>query len=372
LRGPDRRRRAGARQSGASTQSKELGLSGPDDLAGSGLRYVSDEQPGIRRQRRGRGWRYTTPEGRPVQASERQRLEHLAIPPAWSDVWICTDPRGHLQATGRDAKKRKQYIYHERFRQLRDQDKFDHVVAFGEALPRIRAAVDRDLGKEGLPREKVVAAVVRLLDRTHIRVGNEEYVRQNGSYGLTTLRSRHVELDASRIRFQFRGKSGVERGVELADRRVARVIRECLELPGQQLFQYLDESGIRNTVSSDDVNTYLAEVVPGHFTSKDFRTWAGTVLATLELTDDPELPANKSSVTAAVKAVAKLLGNTPAVCRRCYIHPGVLSAHLDGSLAKLLQPRDRSAEQRRARDLSEVEAAILRLLRVGRATTAAA
>jgi DNA topoisomerase-1 len=264
-----------------------------------------------------------------------RRVKALAIPPAWSDVWVSPVPQGHIQATGRDAKGRKQYIYHPRWRAVRDATKFNRMITFGEALPIIRAQAARDLAQPGLPREKIIAMVVRLLDATHIRVGNEEYVRENGSYGLTTLRREHVEVAGTAIRFRFRGKSGKEHLVGLRDRRLARTILQCQELPGHELFQYVDDGGEPRTVESSDVNEYLRRVTGQEITAKDFRTWAGTVLATRLLCElgpaDSEAQARKNIVQA-IAATARQLRNTQAVCRACYVHPGVLAAYLDGSL----------------------------------------
>jgi DNA topoisomerase I len=309
----------------------------------AGLRYTSDERAGIRRQRAGRGFRYLGADGRPI-ADERElrRIRRLAIPPAWTDVWIATDPRGHLQATGRDAKGRKQYRYHERFREVRDETKYERMLDFAKALPKIRERVEADLAADGLEREKVLATIVRLLEATLIRVGNEEYAKENRSYGLTTLKERHVEVDGSRVRFRFRGKSGKEHDVDIRDRRVARVVRALQELPGQELFRYVDDDGQTRSIDSDDVNAYLREISGEDFTAKDFRTWAGTVLAAQALAAlEPveNVRYAKRNITTAVQRVAARLGNTPAVCRRCYIHPAVLEAYIEGDLARTLRAR---------------------------------
>jgi DNA topoisomerase-1 len=329
---------------------------------------VSDASPGYRREpKRGSGFRYLDTDGRPLRrAEDLQRIAHLAVPPAWTDVWICPSPNGHIQATGRDARKRKQYRYHERWREARDATKYERTIAFGEALPRIRAQVDRDLRRPGLGRERVLATVVRLLDTTYIRVGNEEYARENKSFGLTTMRERHVEVEGSRMRFEFRGKSGKQHSVELTDRRVARVVTHLQDLPGQQLFQWKDEEGELHGVESDDVNAYIREASGDDFTAKDFRTWGGTVLAAWALQELGEYASQteaKRNVVAAIEAVARDLGNTPAVCRRCYVHPEVISAHLDGRLVKNLERR---AEEKLASSLGELssrEAAVLAFLR---------
>ncbi|MDQ6856629.1 MAG: DNA topoisomerase IB, partial [Candidatus Dormibacteraeota bacterium] len=294
----------------------------------AGLRYVSDASPGIRRQSKaGGGFRYVDPDGRAIRkAAEIQRIAHIAIPPAWTDVWICPLATGHIQATGRDARKRKQYRYHERWREARDATKYERTIAFGDVLPRIRGRVDRDLRRSDLSRERVLATVVRLLDSTYIRVGNEEYARENRSFGLTTMRDRHVEVEGTKLRFQFRGKSGKQHLVEIADRRVARVVSRLQDLPGQQLFQWEDEDGELHGVESDEVNAYIREAAGDDFTAKDFRTWAGTVLAAWALQELGEYASQtqaKKHVVEAVESVARHLGNTPAVCRRCYVHPEV-------------------------------------------------
>jgi DNA topoisomerase-1 len=302
----------------------------------AGLRYTSDADAGIKRQRRGKGFRYTGPDGLPVRdEATLARIRSLALPPAWRDVWICTRPDGHLQATGHDAKGRKQYRYHPRWRETRDASKFGRMVAFGEALPRIRERVEADLARPGLPREKVLATVVRLLELTLIRVGNDEYARENGSYGLTTLRCRHASVNGSAIRFAFRGKSGVRHAIDVRNPRLARIVRRCQELPGQELFRYLDDDGQPRTVDSADVNAYLRDAAGDDFTAKDFRTWAGTVLAARALRDlgpfaDPAEV--KSNVVRAIEVVAAKLRNTPAVCRSSYVHPAVLASYAHGRL----------------------------------------
>jgi DNA topoisomerase-1 len=303
----------------------------------AGLRYVCDERSGIARRGSGDRFRYFYPDGSPVRdRTTLARVKALAIPPAWRDVWICPRPDGHLQATGRDARGRKQYRYHRDWREVRDQTKFSRMIAFARALPRIRARVRRDLARPGLPREKVLASIVRLLETTFMRVGNEEYARENASFGITTLRERQVRVNGTKLKFEFRGKSGVQQRVELHDRRLARLVRRMRELPGQELFQYVDDDGERRTVDSADVNAYLREAAGEEFTSKDFRTFAGTLLAAKALcTLGPCRGAGevKRNVGAAIEAVAKSLGNTKAVCRKCYIHPAVLESYLDGSFA---------------------------------------
>ncbi len=307
----------------------------------AGLVYVNDAGPGIRRKRAGRGFSYTGLDGKPIRdRAVLDRIKALGIPPAWTDVWISPDPRGHIQATGRDDKGRKQYRYHPRWREVRDETKYGRMMAFGAALPAIRERTDRDLRLPGLPRAKVLAAVVRLLETTRIRVGNEEYARANESFGLTTLRDGHAEIVDSRVTFRFRGKSGKEHVVDVRDRRLARIVKQCQDLPGQELFQYVDDDGDLQTVDSGDVNAYLREITGEDFTAKDFRTWAGTVLATIALrefeTFDSATQA-KRNIVQAIDTVAERLGNTRAICRKCYIHPAVLDAYLDGSLLDALK-----------------------------------
>ena len=297
-------------------------------------------------------------------AATLARVRSLAVPPAWTDVWICPRADGHIQATGRDARGRKQYRYHPLWRQVRDASKYERMQAFGAALPRIREACDRDLRCPGMPREKVLAAVVRLLETTLIRVGNDEYARDNRSYGLTTLRNRHVTIDGSRIEFRFRGKSGVRHDVRLKDRRLATVVRRCREIPGQELFQYIDDDGERHAVTSGDVNAYLRAIAGEDFTAKDFRTWAGTVLATLALQEFERFDSvaeAKRNIVRAVERVAERLGNTPAVCRSCYIHPAVVDAYLEGTMLDSLRARTGDLAEDAAALLPE-EAAVLALL----------
>jgi len=321
------------------------------------LRYVSDARPGLQRLRRGRPFRYVGADGEPVRdLPTLARIRSLAIPPAWTEVWICPVAHGHIQAVGRDARGRKQYRYHARWRAVRDEAKFDRVIEFGRALPAIRERVERDLALPGLPREKVLAGVVRLLETTLIRVGNVEYARENRSYGLTTLRARHVTVAGARLRFEFRGKGGKHHTVDVSDRRLASVVRRCQDLPGHELFQYLDEAGQRQAIDSADVNDYLRAIAGEEFTAKDFRTWGGTVLAALALAaPDPEGTDARRRLTAAVVAVAARLGNTPAICRKCYIHPDVVTAHVDGSL-------ELGSNGRESGGLTQEEAAVLRLL----------
>ena len=308
------------------------------------LHYVDDSQPGLRRKVLRGHFAYFDTDGQRIKdPAEIKRINALVIPPAYTDVWICADPRGHLQATGRDARGRKQYRYHPRWREIRDEDKYSRMIAFGKILPKVRRQLEVHLAAPGLDRNKVMAAVISLLDSTLIRVGNSQYARDNKSYGLTTLRNRHVEVKGSNIAFQFRGKSGVEHQVTIKDRRLAGIVKRCMELPGQNLFQYLDEHGQRHTVSSHDVNDYLQQLTGSDFTAKDYRTWAGSALALAMLRElhwEPE-PQAKQHIVDMVKAVARQLGNTPAVCRRCYIHPKVLEHFVLGELAKLPKPRQR-------------------------------
>ncbi|MFC7539097.1 DNA topoisomerase IB [Siccirubricoccus deserti] len=329
----------------------------------AGLRYVSDEAPGIGRRRVGKGFSYRQPQGGPVRdAATLRRIRALAIPPAWTQVWICPHPEGHIQATGRDQKGRKQYRYHPRWREVRDAAKYDHMVD-AHSLPAIRARVDADMRRPGLPGEKVLATVVHLLEATLIRVGNDDYARQNQSYGLTTLRHRHVAVEGTTLRFTFKGKSGKTWQLGLADRRVARIVRACQDLPGQELFQYRDAEGGLRDVTSADVNAYLREIAGRDVTAKDFRTWAGTVLAALALREyqraDSQAAA-KRNLRAAIERVAARLGNTPAICRTCYIHPAILDCYLDGALAFEVEaePELRDGTGR----LRPEEAAVLALL----------
>jgi DNA topoisomerase-1 len=337
------------------------------DAVEVGLRYVSDSMPGVRRRRAGRGFMYIGPSGR--RLTDRARLawfKRLAIPPAWTDVWISPLQNGHLQATGRDARGRKQYRYHPRWRTVRDAAKFDRILDFGRAISRIRRRTDRDLRRPGLPREKVVALVVRLLEATLMRVGSEEYRRENRSYGLSTLRDRHVDVRGTRIRMAFRGKSGREHEIEVSDARLARAVRRCQELPGQVLFQYVGDDGRRRSVESGDVNDYLRQVAGGDFTAKDFRTWAGTMAAALALeevgTADSDAEA-KRNVASAIERVAAQLGNTPAICRTCYVHPEIVTSYLDGTLAAALTDRVTPRPGRSLRALTPEESSVLGLLR---------
>jgi len=333
----------------------------------AGLRYSTDAKPGISRRRSGRGFSYRRPDGEPIHdKTVLARIRALAVPPAWTDVWICPDPAGHLQATGRDAKGRKQYRYHARWRTGRDDAKFERLIDFARVLPLIRKRCDADLAKPGMSREKVLAAVVRLLETTLIRVGNDEYARLNRSFGLTTLKSRHATVTGTRVRFRFRGKSGRQHEVGIRDRRLATVIRRCQDLPGQELFQYVGDDGEPHDVASEDVNDYLREISGIEITAKDFRTWAGTVLAYRALralapgTDDRS---TRNNVVEAVRLTSDRLGNTPAVARRSYVHPAILEAYMDGSIGgALLEAAEEQTDPPPMPDLRE-ERQVVDLLR---------
>jgi DNA topoisomerase-1 len=330
----------------------------------AGLRYVDDTRPGYTRRALEGKFAYFNTEGKRIRdAATIARIHALVIPPAYAEVWICPDPRGHLQATGRDARGRKQYRYHPRWRETRDATKYERMLAFGAALPRIRARVTRDLRKPGIPREKVLATVVRLLDTTLIRIGSPEYARENRSYGLTTLRKRHLDVHAAQIHFKFRGKSGIEHDVTVTDPRVARVVRRCMDLPGHDLFQYLDDDRQRHIVSSADINEYLREISGSDFTAKDYRTWAGSVfaLAGLARLEWETLSEARRHIAATIKAVSGLLRNTPAVCRKCYVHPAIVSAFEAGDLGtKAAAPFQTEALRRRG--LRRDEAALMHFL----------
>ena len=302
----------------------------------AGLRYVTDSSPGIRRRRRGRGFAYVRPDGDPLRdTGELERIRKLVIPPRWTDVWICPSSSGHLQVTARDARGRKQYRYHTRYREVRDLTKFGRMVEFSEVLPGIRRRVERDVSQANLSRDKVLATVVWLLEKTLIRVGSDEYARDNGSYGLTTLRRRHVEVSGAKLRFEFRGKSGVPHSVAVTDRRIARIIQHCQELPGQELFQYMDDNDQRQSVNAEDVNAYLHDIAGRDVTAKDFRTWAGTMLTAEALRAMGPAPSKRQAeknIVAAIDRTAERLGNTRSVCRKYYIHPELIDAYLEGSV----------------------------------------
>jgi DNA topoisomerase-1 len=333
----------------------------------AGLVYVSDDSPGIRRKKNGKGFTYFDDHaGKPVKDYETLvRIRHLAIPPAYRDVWICANPRGHIQAVGRDDRGRKQYRYHEKWREVRDETKYGRMIDFAKALPTIRKRVARDLKLKGLPREKVLAAVVRFMETTLIRVGNDEYAKTNKSYGLTTLQDRHAKIARGKIKLEFRGKSGVEHEFEVDDPRLAGIAKQCQDLPGQELFQYVDETGSVCDVGSQDVNDYLREITGQDFTAKDFRTWYGTVLAATALQEFEKFDSQaqaKKNIVKAVESVAAKLGNTKAVCRKCYIHPEVLGAYMEGTLVGNVQRRA-EAMAKSVSKLRPEEAAVLALLR---------
>lgn len=332
----------------------------------AGLRYVSDERAGITRRRSGKSFRYTGPKDSPVRDVDTlSRIRRLAIPPAWKDVWICPLENGHLQATGRDARGRKQYRYHPHWREVRDEVKYERVLAFGAALPRIRRRVSRDLRRKDLGRERVLASLIRLLETTLIRVGNDEYAQQNRSYGLTTMRNRHAKVRGCRIVFEFVGKSGKRHRVDLENPAVAKVVRRCQDLPGQDLFEYVDENGEVRNVHSEDVNDYLREIATQDFSAKDFRTWAGTVLAAVALREFEQFTSQrqaKRNLAQAVEAVAKMLGNTPTICRKCYVHPAILDGYMAGETIASLKD---SADQKLGsllRKLRPEEAAVMMFL----------
>jgi DNA topoisomerase I len=346
-------------------------LVGPEAARDAGLRYVCDDEPGFTRRRAGRGFTYRGEDGAVVEDAEaRARIEALVIPPAWRDVWICRDERGHLQATGRDEAGRKQYLYHPRWREVRDRAKFDGLVAFGEALPALRRRVRRDVRRPELSARQVVAAVVRLMDATLVRVGNVSYARSNGSYGLTTLRTRHVRVAGDEIDLRFVGKGGQRHELSVRDEEVARVVRACQEIPGYEVFQYVDESGVRRRIDSADVNAYLRETTGRDVTAKDFRTWGATVLSARGLHRlGPDVPlserARSRTLLAVVREVAGVLGNTPTVCRRSYVHPNVIEGYLDGSFPERYGRALARAKSSAPRELRRHEAATWRYLAEG-------
>jgi DNA topoisomerase I len=348
-------------RTGANETGSSVAIASAED---AGLRYVTDQTRGIRRRRAGRGFTYLAANGGPLRNAESiTRIRSLAIPPAWTDVWICPNPRGHLQATGRDARGRKQYRYHAQWREVRDETKYARLTTFARALPQIRWQVDRDLALTGLPRDKVLATVIRLLEMTLIRVGNKEYARDNESFGLTTMRDRHVDVSGSTLQFEFRGKGGKQHVVDIRDPRLARIVKQCQAIPGHELFQYLDEDGERRSVESADVNEYLGRHAGEDFTAKDFRTWAGTLLMVRALRQlGPATSARqaKRKLLRGIEAVAGMLGNTPAICRTYYVHPAVTDGYIDGSLHTFLEAR--SKKRRSRRGLSREEADVLAFL----------
>lgn len=339
------------------------------DAKSVGLRYVADHHPGITREPVKNGFRYLDVNGQCIEDEvELARIKSLAVPPAWTDVWICRWPHGHIQAIGRDAKGRKQYRYHPQWRSVRDDVKYGRMLSFGRVLPTIRSKIDQALSLPGLPREKVLAAIVYLLQNTMMRVGNKEYARSNDSFGMTTLRKKHVRVDGTQIQFEFRGKSGIQHSIKLQDRRLARIIKSTRELPGQELFQYVGDDGQRHSIGSADVNDYLRELSGEDYTAKDFRTWAGTMLAavTLQAAGQAESETQaKKNIVQAIETVSKKLGNTPAICRKCYVHPGVLDAYVDGTLHEITcQARACKADKNiaPAHALTQDEIAVLVLL----------
>jgi DNA topoisomerase I len=340
----------------------------PEDARAAGLLYVTDQMPGIRRKGAGKGFAYYAPDGSKIADSVTlDRIRSLAIPPAYRDVWICPLPEGHLQATGLDDRGRKQYRYHPRFREVREEAKFHRMVEFGQCLPVMRQRIAQDLRRKGLPREKVLAAVVALLEKSLIRIGNDEYAKSNQSFGLTTMLNQHVDVRGEKIRFDFPGKSNKTHEIELRDRRLATLIGRLQDLPGQELFGYLDDEGRVRDVTSADVNAYIKETSGEEFTAKDFRTWNGTVLALAQLCA-LEPPTSKRqfqrNVTSVVKAVSRQLGNTPAICRKCYVHPAVVEAYREGRLVPYA--RRMPAEGPESEMLDCVESVVLDLLRAAR------
>jgi DNA topoisomerase-1 len=332
----------------------------------AGLVYVEDTEPGFTRQRQGRGFRYVDSRGRAIKTARvLNRIRSLVIPPAWTNVWICKRPSGHLQATGRDVRGRKQYRYHPEWRAARDENKYERLIDFAKVLPRVRQRVSRHLRRRGLPREKVLATIVKMLESTLVRVGNDEYVKSNRSFGLTTMKDGHAKINGAKIRLEFRGKSGKRHEIDLRDERLARIVQQCQDLPGQELFQYVDADDEVHDVTSGDVNEYLRQVSGGDFTAKDFRTWAGTALAARalqEFEDFDSQAAAKRNITRAIERVAQRLGNTTAICRKCYVHPAIIDAYLDRSLVKVLKQRTEKELRESLPTLTSEEAAVLALL----------
>jgi DNA topoisomerase-1 len=337
----------------------------PAELQDAGLRFTSDDRPGIRRVKKGRAVGYVDAKGKHVRdTATLARIKSLVIPPAWTDVWICPQSNGHLQATGRDARGRKQYRYHPRWRQARDETKFHHILAFARALPKIRRRVKRDLKARGMERNKVLATIVRLLEATLIRIGNDEYARKNGSFGLTTIRNHHAKVNGSAIQFTFRGKSGKKHNIDVKDPALARIVRRCQDLPGQELFAYETECGVHD-VGSSEVNAYIREISGSDFTAKDFRTWAGTVLAAIALREFESFTSvtqAKKNIVTAIEAVASMLGNTPAVCRKCYVHPSILDCYLEGTTIETIKQKLDPAVDSGLKNLKAEEAAVVVLL----------
>ena len=356
-----------AREKNGNSSGAKIVAEAMDAAEEAGLRYVSDDRPGYTRKSKGDDFDWLETEGKVIRDEQRLlRIKRLAIPPAWTDVWICPAPNGHLQATGRDARRRKQYLYHERWREVRDENKYDRIISFGKALPKIRRRIARDLKLPGLPRNKVLATVVQLLESTFIRIGNEEYARENKSFGLTTMKDRHVEVKGAKLRFRFRGKSGREHEIDVTDRRTAKIITKLQDLPGQDLFQYVDDDGETRNITSQDVNEYLRAITGEDFSAKDFRTWAGTVLTAIGLKAQEKFENKKqakANIKTAINAVAKILGNTPAICRKCYVHPAVLENYLDQESIDGLKAMAEDALEQEDVDLRSSEAAVLKFLK---------
>jgi DNA topoisomerase-1 len=349
-----------------ASEMEEVQVPPEESAKAVGLKYVHDNSAGIIRKKAGKTFTYQLNGKKLSEEPTLRRIRSLAIPPAWTEVWICPYENGHLQATGRDAKGRKQYRYHKRWREVRDDTKFNRMIAFARALPKIRNTIQQHLGLSGLPREKVLATVVRLLEVSLIRVGNDEYARTNKSFGLTTLKDKHVDINGSEVVFQFRGKSGKSHSVAVQDARLARIVQKCQEIPGQELFQYIDQLGQRHDVTSGDVNAYLREISGEEFTAKDFRTWAGTVLAAMALQEFQEVDTKtqaKKNLLRAIENVSQRLGNTPSICRKCYIHPAIMNSYMDGTLLQTL--KDRAEKQIRSGlgRLKPEEAAVVAFLR---------
>ena len=356
----------GARLKNGNGNGSKLVAEAMEAAEEAGLRYVGDDRPGYTRKPKGDDFEYFDTEGNLIEDEQRLlRIKRLAIPPAWTDVWVCPSANGHIQATGRDARRRKQYLYHERWREVRDENKFDRMIAFGKALPKIRRRVAKDLKLPGLPRNKVLATVVQLLERTFIRIGNEEYARDNKSFGLTTMKDRHVEVKGSKLRFRFRGKSGRDHEVDVTDRRMAKIVAKLQDLPGQDLFQYVDDEGKVRDITSQDVNEYLREITGEDFSAKDFRTLAGTVLTAVALNAQEKFENNKqakANIKTAINAVAQILGNTPAICRKCYVHPAIFESYLSRQSIDGLKQLTEDALEKENVDLRSSEAAVLKFL----------
>jgi DNA topoisomerase I len=355
-----------ARTKNGNGNGAKLVAAAMDAAEEAGLRYINDDRPGYTRKAKADDFEYLDTEGKLISDEQRLlRIRHLAIPPAWTKVWICPSANGHIQATGRDARKRKQYLYHERWREVRDENKYDRIITFGKALPKIRRRVAKDLKLSGLPRKKVLATVVQLLERTSIRIGNEEYARENKSFGLTTMKDRHVEVKGSKLRFRFRGKSGKDHEVDVTGRRIAGIVSKLQDLPGQDLFQYVGDDGEIGDVTSQDVNEYLREITGEDFSAKDFRTWAGTVLTAIALNAQERFENNKqakANIKSAISGVAQILGNTPAICRKCYVHPAIFESYLSRQSIDGLKPMTEETLEKENVDLRSSEAAVLKFL----------